>query len=96
MTAVASKTVTIKMDDSTHGRVKQLAKGKSRTSHWVMRTAISEYLDREEKREAFRQATLAAWQEYQETGLHLTGEEVDAWLESWGTDDELPTPVCHK
>ncbi|MDR3299970.1 MAG: transcriptional regulator [Candidatus Accumulibacter sp.] len=50
----------------------------------------------EEKRETFRQATLTAWREYRETGLHVSAEEADAWLASWGTDDELPAPVCHK
>jgi predicted transcriptional regulator len=34
----------------------------------------------EEKREAFRQATLKAWEEYRATGLHMTADEADAWL----------------
>jgi predicted transcriptional regulator len=49
----------------------------------------------EEQREALRQDTLKAWEEYQATGLHATAEEVDAWLASWGTENELPAPVCH-
>ena len=61
-----------------------------------MREAIEEYLEREERKEAFRQATMAAWEEYQSTGLHATAEEVDAWMASWGTEQELPTPQCHE
>ncbi len=61
-----------------------------------MREAITQYVEREEKREAFRQDTLRAWDEYRTTGLHATAEEVDAWLASWGTDDEGPAPECHK
>jgi predicted transcriptional regulator len=54
-------------------------------------------MDRDqEKREAFRLHTLRAYEEYQATGLHATVEEVYAWLESLGTDHELPVPVCHK
>ena len=38
---------------------------------------------------------LASWAEYQETGLHLTGEEVVHWLDSWGTAGESECPPCH-
>lgn len=86
----------IKLDDDMKGRVQHLAESRKRTSHWIMREAISQYVEREEKREAFRQEALAAWEEFQATGLHATAEEVDRWLESWGTDHELPAPECHK
>lgn len=39
--------------------------------------------------------TVTAWEEYQEKGMHATAAEVEAWLASWGTDKELPTPACH-
>ncbi|SNS77601.1 MULTISPECIES: transcriptional regulator [unclassified Azospirillum] len=45
---------------------------------------------------ALRRDTLQAWEKFQETGLHATAEEVDQWLKSWGTDDELPAPECHE
>ena len=50
---------------------------------------------REEQRESFRQDTLDAWRAYQETGLHVTGDEVVAWLNSWGEENELPPPIPH-
>jgi predicted transcriptional regulator len=53
-----------------------------------MKEAIRQYLDREESKESFKQEALASWQTYQETGQHLTGEEVASWLETWGTDQE--------
>jgi hypothetical protein len=34
----------------------------------------------DEKRDRFRRAALAAWTNYQTTGLHATAEEADAWL----------------
>ena len=49
----------------------------------------------EKMREALRMDTLKAWEEFQETRLHATAEEVDQWLESWGTENELPAPECH-
>jgi len=96
MTSTTVRPVAIKIDEDIKVRVKRLADARRRTPHWVMREAITQYVEREEKREAFRQDTLKAWEEYRITGLHATAEEVDAWLASWGTDDERPAPECHK
>jgi len=96
MTTAVVRPVAIKIDEDTKARVKRLADARHRTSHWLMREAITQYVDREEKREAFRQDTLKAWEEYRTTGLHATADEVEAWLSSWGTDNELPAPTCHK
>lgn len=92
MAAVTS----IKLDDELKGRVQNLASARRRTSHWIMREAIAQYVEREEKREALRQDTLKAWEDFQATGLHATAEEVETWLSSWGTDNELPAPECHE
>ncbi|PZR93978.1 Predicted transcriptional regulator [Bosea sp. CRIB-10] len=92
MAAVTS----IKLDDELKGRVQNLAAARRRTSHWIMREAIAQYVEREEKREALRQDTLKAWEDFQATGLHATAEEVETWLSSWGTDNELPAPECHE
>jgi predicted transcriptional regulator len=86
----------IKLDDELKSRVQHLAGLRRRSAHWIMREAIEQYVEREEKREAFRQDTIKAWEEFQATGLHATAEEVEKWLASWGTEDELPPPVCHK
>ena len=37
-------------------------------------------MNSEEKREKFRQDALAAWTEYQTTGLYVTAAEADKWL----------------
>ncbi|MHC1550718.1 type II toxin-antitoxin system RelE/ParE family toxin [Phyllobacterium sp. K27] len=43
----------LKLDDELKGRVQHLAESRRRTSHWIMREAIAQYVEREEKREAF-------------------------------------------
>lgn len=91
--AVASS---VKLDEELKGRVQQLAQTRRRSAHWIMREAIAQYVDREEKREVLRQDTLNAWEEFQATGLHTSAEEVDKWLASWGSETELPTPECHE
>jgi predicted transcriptional regulator len=86
----------LKLDDELKGRVQHLAEVRRRSSHWIMREAIAQYVEREEKREALRQETLDAWDEFQATGLHAPAEEVEKWLSTWGTDDELPAPQCRR
>jgi predicted transcriptional regulator len=96
MSAIKAIPMSVKLQPDTCERMKALAEIRQRTIHWLMCEAINQYIDREEKREAFRQDTIKAWDEYQETGLHVTSEEVETWLSSWGTKNELPAPICHK
>jgi predicted transcriptional regulator len=58
MTVASVRPVAIKIDDDIKFRIKRLAEARQRTSHWLMREAITQYVDREEKRENFRQDTL--------------------------------------
>ena len=96
MSTTTAKNVTVKLEADLRERIQHIAKARDRSAHWIMRQAISQYVEREEKREAFRSETLKAWEAFQDTGLHATAEEVDRWLASWGTDDELPAPECHR
>lgn len=86
----------LKIDDGLKSRVQQLASQRRRSAHWIMLEAIQQYVDREEARESFKQEALASWEACKETGRHLTGQEVRAWLTSWGTDDEKAMPECHE
>jgi predicted transcriptional regulator len=85
-------TTSLKLEASIKDRVRRLADARQRSSHWLMKEAIEQYVDREEKREQFRLDAIKASEEYERTGLHLTGEEVDEWLAKIerGEDAELP------
>mgnify|MGYP006301762063 CR=1 FL=1 len=86
----------IKIDDELKGRIQRLATQRQRSAHWIMREAIAQYVDREEAREGFKQEALASWTAYQETGRHLSGEEVRSWLNDWGSEAEGEPPECHE
>lgn len=85
----------IKLDDALKGRIQNLAESRRRSSHWIMREAIAQYVEREEKREAFKQDAIRAWDAYQETGLHVTMEEADAWLAKLEAGEDAEVPTCH-
>lgn len=95
MPASPTRPVAIKIDDDIRMRVKRLADARQRTPHWLMREAITQYVEREEKRETFRQDTLKAWEAYRTTGLHLTGEEADTWLARLEQGNDAEPPECH-
>ena len=88
--------VSLKLDQADHDRLKSLAETRRRKPHFLMKEAISQYLDREEARESFKRDALASWQEYKETGQHLTEEQVSAWLDTWGSEKEKAMPPCHE
>lgn len=85
----------LKIDDDMKQRIRRLAEQRERSPHWIMRQAITEYVEREEERESFYQEAMDGWREYQETGLHITGEEFFEWISRWGTDAETAFPECH-
>jgi predicted transcriptional regulator len=95
MAVASTRPVAIKIDEDTKERLKRLADARQRTPHWLMREAITQYVDREEKREAFRRETIEAWDRYRETGQHLTAREVDDWLSELEQGNDIEPPPCH-
>ena len=92
---MASSTTSLKLDAETKQRIQQLADAQRRSAHWIMREAITQYVEREEKREALRQDALAAWDDYKTTGLHVTADEADAWLAKLEAGEDAEPPECH-
>lgn len=86
----------LKIDDELKSRVQSLAQLRQRSAHWIMHEAIEQYAVREEARESFKQEAMTSWTAFQETGLHLSGQEVRTWLNTWGTEGETEPPKCHE
>jgi predicted transcriptional regulator len=91
----AVRPIAVKLDQDTRDRLKRLADAKDRSTHWMLREAVTQFVEREEKREAFRQAGLQAWEEYQATGKHVTHDKADGWLAKLEAGEEAEVPECH-
>jgi predicted transcriptional regulator len=91
----ATSTTSVKLDDETKRRIQELAKIRRRSPHWLLREAVEQYVEREERREQFRRSALAAWADYQATGLHVTADEADAWLARLEAGEDAEPPPCH-
>ncbi len=61
-----------------------------------MHEEIQDYVAREKAKKNFKQEAIASSKAYQETGLHLKGAEVQAWLNSWGSNPKKEDPPCYK
>lgn len=86
----------VKLDDELKDRIQHLAESRRRSAHWIMREAITQYVEREEKREAYLRDAQNAWDEFQRTGLHLTMEEADKWLAQLAAGNDVEPPECHR
>lgn len=91
-----SATTSLKLDPDIKERIQKIAKERRRTSHWVMREALGEFVAREEHKLQFHRDGVAAWEEYQATGLHVTNEEVNAWFDQLDAGERVAPPECHR
>ena len=88
------KPMAIKLPQQDRDRLQQLGATKKRSAHWLAKEAISQYLDREESAEKFKQESVARWEEYCHSGKSVPHDAVMQWLESWGSENELEAPKC--
>ena len=85
----------VKLDPAIRDRLERLSEVKHRSPHWLMKEAITRYLEQEEYSEQLNQETLARWQEA-EQGKIISHQAVNQWLDTWGTDEESDRPPCGK
>ena len=76
----------IKLDDKTQDRLKALAEKRNRSPHWIMKTAIEGYLEREEGYEREKSEDMKRWERYQLTGTSVDQESVETLLTELAKD----------
>jgi predicted transcriptional regulator len=86
--------ITVKLEPEIQERLKRLAAGRKRSPHWIMKEALREYVEREERAEQARRETLERWEQYAITGDTVSNEAIRAWLDTWGGDGETGRPPC--
>ncbi len=85
-----SEVVTVRLAPELKAKLDALAISTKRSKSWLAAEAIAQYLEQEawqieriEEAVALADSSTAQWVEW---------DAVDAWLESWGTEDEQPAP----
>lgn len=71
--------------------LEELAEKLDRSKNYIINQALKEYIARQSRDDARWADTLAALESVKE-GSSVPESEVNAWLNSWGTDEESGPP----
>ena len=85
---MATVPFSLRIDRKLKAKLEKEAGIEDRSSAYVAQRAIAEFIARREaKRKALNEAFAEA-----DKGVFISGEAVERWMASWGTDHELPMP----
>ena len=82
---------TIRLQPDIENDLQNVVSSTQRSKNWLINQAIREFIDRQNLEQKRWAETLQAM-ETVASGSVVDGEQVHAWLQSWGTDEELPPP----
>lgn len=84
-----SETFSVRLPSETKRELEEYARATKRSTAFIVKEAVEAHL---EERRAYLAAIHEAIKEADESGEFVSGEKVIEWLESWGTENELPPP----
>ncbi|MDA0240897.1 MAG: CopG family transcriptional regulator [Proteobacteria bacterium] len=83
-----STTITVRVSQSVKNRLEDLAEETKRSKSSLAAEGIAAFIELEERQiEGIKKALTSLDQ-----GFGVAHDEVETWIASWDTDDELPTP----
>jgi RHH-type rel operon transcriptional repressor/antitoxin RelB len=85
-----SASLTVQLPTEVEARLDRLAKANSVSKSRLAAAAIMAYLEDQER----QVDKIRAGRADAKAARVVAHEEVTRWLESWGTEDELPPPKC--
>ncbi|WP_022660517.1 CopG family ribbon-helix-helix protein [Paucidesulfovibrio longus] len=87
------ETIRARVDTALKNKFEAIAKSQGKNSSHLLREFMVDFINRHEEREKRRAETLLAIESI-EAGRYIDGEEVFAWLDSWGSETESDAPEC--
>lgn len=82
---------TVRLQPDVKKDLDALADKLHRSRNWLVNEAVREFVARQDLEASRWQETLAAMEAVAQ-GHAVSGDAVQAWLESWGSGAELPPP----
>jgi RHH-type transcriptional regulator, rel operon repressor / antitoxin RelB len=89
-TMTQSETVTIRLSAEVKSKLEALAASTNRSKSWLASQAIAAYVA--EQSWQIQQIEAAITLADSDQAVWVENDDVNAWLTSWGTTDERPTP----
>ena len=81
--------LSLRIDPATKSRLEGIAKAEDRSLSYIAQKAFASYLDARDYR---KEQILGAYSDAQAEKEFISGEAMKAWVDSWDTNHELPTP----
>jgi len=81
----------IRLNSEVEAPLENLAHKLDRSKNYIINQAIKEFVQRQSMDDARWEDTLEALNSIK-SGKAIDGNEVSAWLESWGSNEELAPP----
>ena len=83
-----TRTLTVRLDEQTLANLDRLAHSTQRSKAFLAGHAIAEFVSNQ----LWQVAALEEAREQVRAGQVVSSDEVLQWLDTWGTDHELPPP----
>ncbi|GHU45635.1 hypothetical protein AGMMS50289_17240 [Betaproteobacteria bacterium] len=88
--------MSVRLSQDTRERLRTVAAWQKRSPHSLAAEAIQNLVEQKEREHAWDQSCIDALHHHDETGLHVTHDEMLAWMDSIVNGNEQSAPVCHK
>lgn len=85
---VVTAPFSLRLNPELRARLETEAKQADRSASYIVTQAIKHYLDSQAAKHKAIQAAIAQ----ADLGHFISSEAVSEWVDSWGTDNELPKP----
>jgi predicted transcriptional regulator len=93
-TPASPKPVSLKLDAALKARLDAIAVTRDRTPHWLMHSAIESFVEREERHAALMREAEASYEHYVLTGLHISEDRMNEWLDQLAAGQDIDPPEC--
>ena len=84
--------LSLRIDPTTKARLEDIAKAEDRSLSYIAQKAFAAYLDARDYR---REQILNAFDDAQNEKEFISGDAMKAWVDSWDTARELPSPKAN-
>ncbi len=85
-------TTTIRIPDELKARLSRIAEQQGTSTHGLILDAIAEKADALERRQAFHAEALERLQRMRETGMGISWEDMQRYLDAGMADEDVPMP----